>query len=657
MSSLGNFVWSIADQLRGVYKPHQYGEVILPMTILRRLDCILEPTRDQVANLAASEKPELLAVKVRKELGLPFYNTSPWTFAKLLGDPDGLAGNLVDYLAGFSANIDVFERFKFEAEIHNMAEKNRLFLVVKKFAEVDLHPGEVTNSKMGDLFEELIRKFAEASNETAGEHFTPRDAVHLLVDLLFAGDDDALTSPGVVRAVYDPTAGTGGLLSIAEEHLIGTPDKTGLNPRARLRLYGQELNDQSYAICKSDMIAKGQDASNIKLGDTLANDKFAGISFDYCMSNPPYGVDWKASEEAVRRDRADRGDASRFHAGLPSVEDGSMLFLQHLVAKMRPIQDGGGRAGIVLSGSPLFTGRAGSGESEIRRWLLETDLVDAIVALPINMFYNTGIGTYIWILDNAKPAHRVGKVQLIDGTSFYEKMRRNLGDKSREVTEPHRRRIVELYDAHADSDQSRIFTTDAFGYWTITLERPMRRNYSVSRLDTVEDKKFGKNADADAFRNAIAGTNQDVYKNRDDFVALLRAALVGAGLTMTPAQYRTLALALSEVDETADLVVDARGRPEMDAALRETENVPFTYGSSAAGSEARDAVIKTFLEAEVLPQMPDAVLDETKIKVGYDIPFTRHFYKHVPPRALAEIDIELNELVSEILDLLQEVER
>lgn len=657
MSSLGNFVWSIADQLRGVYKPHQYGDVILPMTILRRLDCILEPTRDQVAKLAASEKPELLAVKVRKELGLPFYNTSPWTFAKLLGDPDGLAGNLVDYLAGFSANIDVFERFKFEAEIHNMAEKNRLFLVVKKFAEVDLHPGKVTNSEMGDLFEELIRKFAEASNETAGEHFTPRDAIHLLVDLLFAGDDDALTGAGVVRTVYDPTAGTGGMLSIAEEHLIGTPDKPGLNPKARLRLYGQELNDQSYAICKSDMIAKGQDASNVKLGDTLADDQFAGTTFDYCMSNPPYGVDWKASEEAVKKDRADRGAASRFHAGLPGIGDGQMLFLQHLASKMRPLKDGGGRAGIVLNGSPLFTGGAGSGESEIRRWLLESDLVDAIVALPTNMFYNTGIATYIWILDNAKPAHRAGKVQLVDGTPFFEKMRKNLGDKSREVTEPHRQKIVKLYATFDEDERSRVFANDTFGYWTITLDRPMRRNFSASRLDSVEDKKFGKGADVEAFRSAIAGMNQDVFKNRDDFVAELRTAMAGAGLTMTPAQYRSLALALSQVDETADVVVDGKGRPEMDSALRDTENVPFTYGGNTAGAEARDAIIKAYVQAQVLPHAPDVVLDETKTKVGYDIPFNRHFYTYVPPRNLDVIDTELNGLVGEILELLREVEK
>ncbi len=407
MSSLGNFVWDIADQLRGVYRPHQYGSVILPMTILRRLDCQLAGTRNEVRALAAiNDNPNVLAARIRQQYGLGFYNTSEYDLERLKSDPDGLRANLLDYISRFSSNIDVFERFKFENEIATLAEKNRLLLVVRQFAEIDLHPGTVPNAEMGDLFEELIRKFAEASNEEAGEHFTPRDAIRLIVDLLFAGDDDGLMAPGVVRSVYDPTAGTGGMLSVAEEHLVGTTDTPGLNPGARLRLYGQELNDQSYAICKSDMIAKGQDASNIRLGDTLADDLFAGREFDYCMSNPPYGVDWKASEDAVKAERAATGRNGRFGAGLPKIGDGQMLFLTHLASKMRTARDGGGRAGIVLNGSPLFNGAAESGESEIRRHLLENDLVDAIVALPTSMFYNTGISTYIWILDNTKPSER-----------------------------------------------------------------------------------------------------------------------------------------------------------------------------------------------------------------------------------------------------------
>ena len=493
MSSLGTFVWSIADQLRGVYKPHQYGDVILPMTILRRLDSILDGSRDAVRKIVDStDSDELRDALVKRETGLSFYNASAWTFPRLLGDPQGLESNLVDYLAGFSKNIDVFERFRFEQEIHQLAEKNRLLLVVQKFGEIDLHPDRVSNAEMGDLFEELIRKFAEASNETAGEHFTPRDTIRLMVDLLFAEDTEALTEPGVIRSVYDPTAGTGGMLSVAEDHLVGSPEHPGLNPDARLVLFGQEINDQSYAICKSDMIAKGQDAANIRLGDTLAEDLFPGQTFDFVLSNPPYGVDWKSSQAAVKAHVQDAGEHSRFAGGLPPISDGQMLFLQHVASKMRPAHQGGGRAGIVLNGSPLFTGAAESGPSEIRRWLLENDLVDAIVALPTNMFYNTGIATYVWILDNTKPADRIGSVQLIDGSKFFTKMRKSLGQKNRELSVTDRQRIVELYDEHAETEYSKTVRTDEFGYWTITVERPLRDETG----EIVRDRKGAAKADA-----------------------------------------------------------------------------------------------------------------------------------------------------------------
>lgn len=566
MSSLGNFVWSIADQLRGVYKPHQYGGVILPFTILRRLDCILEPTRDEVRALATKHDGGALDVQVRQKTGFRFYNTSEYDFAKLLAEPDQLRSNLIDYISRFSANIDVFERFKFENEIATLDEKGRLYLVVSKFAEVDLHPDTVPNAEMGDLFEELIRKFAEASNEEAGEHYTPRDAIRLMVDLLFAEDTSALLEPGVVRSIYDPTAGTGGMLSVAEERLLER------NPKARLALYGQEINDQSYAICKSDMIAKGQDATNIQLADTLADDKFAGRTFDFCMSNPPYGVDWKASQESVKAEAA-QFPQGRFGHGLPPVSDGQMLFLTHLAHKMRPAHEGGGRAGIVLNGSPLFSGAAESGPSEIRRWLLESDLVDAIVALPNNMFFNTGIATYIWILDNAKAPERKGKVQLIDATGFWTKMRKNLGAKGRELGTRDREKVIGLYDAFEESEHSKIFDIADFGYWTVTVERPL-------------------------------------------------------------------------VDETGKPITDSKGRPKPDAKLRDTENVPFTY----------DGGIDGYFKAEVLPHVPDAWIDEKKTKVGYEIPFTRHFYKYVPPRLLAEIDADLEAQVTKILHLLKEVE-
>jgi type I restriction enzyme M protein len=566
VSNLGNFVWSIADQLRGVYKPHQYGGVILPFTILRRLDCILEPTRDEVRALAAKHEGGALDVQVRQKTGFRFYNTSEYDFARLLAEPDQLRSNLIDYTSRFSANIDVFERFKFENEIATLDEKGRLYLVVSKFADVDLHPDTVPNAAMGDLFEELIRKFAEASNEEAGEHYTPRDAIRLMVDLLFAEDTTALLEPGVVRSIYDPTAGTGGMLSVAEERLLER------NPKARLALYGQEINDQSYAICKSDMIAKGQDATNIQLADTLADDKFAGRTFDFCMSNPPYGVDWKSSQESVKAEAA-QFPQGRFGHGLPSVSDGQMLFLTHLAHKMRPAHEGGGRAGIVLNGSPLLNGGAGSGPSEIRRWLLESDLVDAIVALPTNMFFNTSIATYIWLLDNTKAPERRGKVQLIDATGYWTRMRKNLGAKGREIGEADRQTVVGLYDAFANNERSKIFDIADFGYWTVTVERPL-------------------------------------------------------------------------IDDHGDVVTDSKGRPKPDTKLRDTENVPFAY----------DGGIDGYLKSEVLPHVPGAWIDDQKTKVGYEIPFTRHFYTYVPPRPLADIDADLEAQVAKILTILREVE-
>jgi type I restriction enzyme M protein len=577
LSKLGNFVWGIADQLRGVYKPHQYGGVILPFTILRRLDCILEPTRDEVRTLATKYTGGALDVQVKRKTGLGFYNTSAFDFARLLEDPEGLRANLMDYITGFSANIDVFERFKFENELATLDEKNRLYLVTSKFAEVDLHPDTVPNAEMGDLFEHLIYKFAEASNEEAGEHYTPRDAIRLMVDLLFAEDNKALLEPGTVRTIYDPTAGTGGMLSVAEERLLER------NPDARLRLYGQEINDQSYAICKSDMLAKGQDAGNIRLGDTLEDDQFWDRTFDFCMSNPPYGFDWKASQESVEKEALAQG--SRFSHGLPSVGDGQMLFLCHLAHKMRPAHEGGGRAGIVLNGSPLFSGSAESGPSKIRQWLLESDLVEAIVALPTNMFFNTGIATYIWILDNTKRPERQAKVQLIDATSFWTKIRKNLGAKNREVDAAARDRILGLYDAfeEADPDFSKVFSANDFAYWTITVERPL-------------------------------------------------------------------------LDENGETLTDRKGNPKPDAKRRDSENVPFTYGGNPEGDAARAATIKAYFETDVCPHVPDAWVDTKKTKVGYEIPFNRHFYKYVPPRPLAEIDADLEKQVAKIMDLLREVE-
>ncbi|MFD7732240.1 N-6 DNA methylase [Kitasatospora phosalacinea] len=580
MSALGSFIWSIADKLRGPYRPNQYGTVILPFTILRRLDCVLEPDRAAVRELAARyENPNRLKVEVKKLTGRQFYNTSNYGFANLLADADGLADNLADYIDRFSSDVDVFEYFDFKKEILALEKAGLLREIVQSFSGVDLHPEVVSNSDMGDAFEYIIRKFNEAANETSGDHYTPRDAIRLLVDLLFADKDVDLSEGDIIRSLYDPTAGTGGMLSLAEEHLLAH------NPGAKLALYGQEYNPQSYAICKSDLLAKGHDTTNIAFGNTLTDDAFKTRQFDYCMSNPPYGVDWKQYAKAVQEERASAGPYGRFAPGLPATSDGQMLFLLHLAHKMRAPEDGGGRVGIVMNGSPLFNGAAESGPSNIRRWLIESDLVEAIIALPTNMFFNTGIATYIWILDNTKHPDRQGKVQLIDGTSFWTKMRKNLGAKGREISDADRAKVVQLYADFeaADPDLSKVLRNDEFGYWTITVERPL-------------------------------------------------------------------------LDEDGKPVVDRKGNPKADSKKRDTENVPFTYGGSVGGAEGLREVVQGYFDAEVKPHVLDAWIDWSKTKTGYEIPFTRHFYRYSPPRPLAEIDADLEKQVAKILDLLREVE-
>ncbi|WP_333768183.1 class I SAM-dependent DNA methyltransferase [Streptomyces sp. IBSBF 2435] len=585
MSTLGRFIWSIADQLRGPYRPNQYGTVILPFTILRRLDCVLEPDRAAVRELAARyENPNRLKVEVKKLTGRQFYSTSNYGFANLLADADGLADNLADYIDRFSADVDVFEYFDFKKEILALEKAGLLREIVQSFSGVDLHPDVVSNSDMGDAFEYIIRKFNEAANETSGDHYTPRDAIRLLVDLLFTEKDveeEAGRPEGaIVRSLYDPTAGTGGMLSLAEEHLLGQ------HPDARLSLWGQEYNPQSYAICKSDLLAKGHEVAHIAFGNTLTDPAFKERQFDYCMSNPPYGVDWKQYAKAVKTERDAAGPYGRFAPGLPATSDGQMLFLLHLVHKMRAPEDGGGRVGIVMNGSPLFNGPAESGPSNIRRWLIESDLVEAIVALPTNMFFNTGIATYIWILDNTKHPDRQGKVQLIDGTSFWTKMRKNLGAKGREISDADRAEVVQLYADFeaADPDFSKVLRNDEFGYWTVTVERPL-------------------------------------------------------------------------LDDEGNPVVDRKGAPKSDSKKRDTENVPFTYGGSTAGAEGMREVVQAYFNAEVKPHVPDAWIDWSKTKTGYEIPFTRHFYRYSPPRPLAEIDADLEKQVAKILDLLREVEK
>ncbi len=474
--TLSSLIWAIADLLRGDYKQSDYGKVILPFTMLRRLDCVLAPTKDTLlAEFSRLQKsgvdPELF---LQRKSGHKFYNTSPLDMKKLMDDQDHIKENLFNYIQNFSASIrDIFERFEFATQIERLQKCGLLYRVTEQFSKFNLHPDALDNAQMGLVFEELLRKFAELSNETAGEHFTPREVIKLMVNLLFIEDNEILTKPGVVRTIYDPTAGTGGMLSVASEHL------RGLNPQASLTVFGQELNPESYAICKADMLIKGQDVANIICGNTLSEDGHLDKKFDYMLANPPFGVEWKKVEKEVRNEQETQGYNGRFGPGLPRVSDGSLLFLLHLISKMRPAKDGGSRLGIVLNGSPLFTGGAGSGESEIRRYVLENDLVEAIIALPTDMFYNTGISTYVWILSNRKPEHRKGKVQLIDAGNFWQKMRKSLGSKRKEMNDEQIEEITRLFGGFEEAERdgaliSKIFRNEDFGYRTITVERPLR---------------------------------------------------------------------------------------------------------------------------------------------------------------------------------------
>jgi len=571
--NLSSFIWSVADLLRGDYKQSEYGKVILPFTVLRRLDCVLTTTKDDV--LAELEKRTKAGLNpepfLLRKSGQLFYNTSPWHMKKVVGAQDDVKENLFAYLQGFSPSVrDIFESFDFHTQIDRLAKAGLLYLVSHKFATINLHPETVSNAQMGTVFEELIRKFAELSNETAGEHFTPREVIRLMVNLIFEEDDEALTKPGVVRSLYDPTAGTGGMLSVAGEHLAE------MNPGARLVMYGQELNAESYAICKADMLIKGQDIANVIFGNTLSNDGLLGKTFDYMLSNPPFGVEWKKIEKEIRNEFEQKGFNGRFGPGLPRVSDGSLLFLLHLISKMRPAKDGGCRFGIVLNGSPLFTGGAGSGESEIRRYVLENDLVEAIIGLPVDMFYNTGISTYIWIVSNRKPEPRKGKLQLIDASGYWQKMRKSLGSKRKELSDEHIAEITKLFGNFEQVTKdglpiSRIFKNADFGYRTITVERPLR----------------------DESGKIVLGTKGKL-----------------------------------------------KGKPQTDANLRDTENVPLSED------------IETYFKREVLPHAPDAWIDHEKTKVGYEIPFNRHFYVFKPPRELTEIDAELKVVTDRIMAMI-----
>ncbi|WP_411685607.1 type I restriction-modification system subunit M [Aeromonas caviae] len=647
ISSLANLIWSVADLLRGDFKQSQYGRIILPFTVLRRLECVLAPTRDKVLATAESTKamPELARHKLLlNAAGQSFYNTAKLTLDNL-GEKQ-IGDNLDAYVRGFSREaFEVFEHFNFAASIDLLEDADLLYKVVRNFANVDLSPETVDNYHMGLVFEELIRKFAESSNETAGEHFTPRDIVRLTTSLVFAADDEALTTAGVVRTIYDPTAGTGGFLSCGMEYLHE------LNPAARLATFGQELNPESFAICKADMLIKGQDISNIKLGNTLSDDQLPLEKFDYCLSNPPFGVDWKKVEKQVRDEHLLKGHSGRFGAGLPRVSDGSLLFLQHLIAKMKPE---GARIGIILNGSPLFTGGAGSGESEIRRYILEHDLLDTLVALPTDMFYNTGIATYIWVLSNHKPAERKGKVLLINASDLHSPMRKSLGSKRKQLSDEAIEQIVRLASRFEASPIAKIFPTTAFGYRRITVERPLKLAFypqDAERLASLTADKGWAKLDGtlqSAILTALGQFAEAKLLSRDKFKKQL-TKLLGEVKLPAPA-FKLLVSHLAEQDDAAE-VCKTKGEPEANSDLRDNENVPL-------GED-----IHEYLKREVLPHVPDAWIDTSKTDpldgqvgiVGYEIPFNRHFYQYQPPRDLAAIDADLDAVAKEIMQLLAEV--
>ena len=662
---LSAFVWSVADILRGDFKQSEYGKVILPFVVLRRLDCILEPTKDAV--LAASRGlPEDMDPHTRDMVlfeaagrGVGVYNTSPLTFDRLRGqNPGQLHSNLMEYLLAFSPDVrDIFlDRFLFPDQLKRLNDANILWTVFERFCGIDLHPDAVSNMEMGYLFEDLIRRFSEISNETAGEHFTPREVIRLIVELLIANDDTKLSGSGLIRRIYDPACGTGGMLTIAEEAL------QDFNPSIAVELFGQELNPESFAICRSDMLVTGHGPERIAFGNTLTDDAHKDRRFHYMLSNPPYGVDWKKYREPIEAEAEILGADGRFGAGTPRISDGQLLFLQHMISKMRD-DEVGSRIGIVMNGSPLFTGGAGSGESEIRRWMFENDWVEAIVALPTDLFYNTGIQTYVWLLTNRKPDSRRGKVQLIDasGESFWKSMRKSLGSKRREIPDEARARIVRIYAAFVNGESgegevSGIFDSTEFGYREIRVERPLRLNFQAceERLARLGGQRaWARLGDAEkaGILAALLDIGDALYTARPAFEEALSRALKAAGMKIVAPVRKAILAALSERDEEAEVCADRNGKPEPDPELRDHERVPLA-------EDWRD-----YVRREVEPFVPDAWVDESYTdardrevgRVGYEVNFNRYFYRYMPPRPLDEINADIQTLEAEIAGLLKEM--
>lgn len=695
-SKIVSFIWGVADLIRDTFKRGKYQDVILPLTVLRRLDCVLAPTKEKVLGVQAKykgrlEKPDDL---LKKASGFAFYNTSRYDFEKLTADAPHLAANLRNYIAGFSDNMrEVLEKFDFDNTISKLDEAGLLFQVVERFKDVDLHPQKVDNATMGTIFEELIRKFNEVLNENPGEHFTPRDVVHLMVDLLLAGDEARLKQKGAILTVYDPCCGSGGMLTIAKDHINSGERwnshlfREPISPQADIHLFGQEVNPETFAICKSDLfmkLADGRDAENIAFGSTLSNDRHAGMSFDYLIANPPYGKDWKRDQAAVEAEH-ERGMSGRFGPGLPRISDGQLLFLLHMLSHMKDPNDGGSRVAIIMNGSPLFTGDAGSGESEIRRWILENDLLEALIALPEQLFYNTGIATYVWVLTNRKAPERKGMVQLINATSFWTSMRKSLGDKRRAINPEQAGEIIDLLFHRKEGEHVKILPSTRFGFRKITVERPLRLNFQASpeRIARIEDERAFQNLAKskkkdpekreaeetqgrklqDNIKQMLGTIPDKLYLNRNAFQSEFDKAIKDAGVKLPAPLKKSILAALSERDENAEICRDKDGNPEPDKELRDTENVPLPDEEDPIDKNGIPVSVIDFFEKEVLPHVPDAWIDiERKDKkdgkvgiVGYEINFNRYFYKYKPPRPLEEIETDIQKVEGEIIELLGKV--
>ena len=659
-----SFIWQVAELLRGPYRPNQYKKVMLPLIVLRRLDCVLEPTKEKVLakvkNLKGSKVKNIEPI-LNRTAGQKFHNRSNFTFEKLKADPDNISANLTNFIKGFSERArKIIEHFKFEKEIVELEKHNRLYKVISKFYEVDLHPDKVSNIQMGYIFEELIRRFNEASNEEAGDHFTPREVIRLMVDLIFTPDNDILTKKGIIKTLFDPGCGTGGMLSVSSDFV------RKLNPQAQIEVFGQDYNSEAYAICGSDMMIKGQDIEHIQFGDSFTADQFLQKTFSYMLANPPFGVEWKPEENFIKKEHSEQGFGGRFGAGLPRISDGSLLFLQHMISKMKEPKEGGTRLAIVFNGSPLFTGGAGSGESEIRRWIIENDWLEAIVALPDQLFYNTGIHTYIWILTNRKEKHRKKKIQLINAVSFFDKMKKSLGKKRHKISEEQKDTVTQLYGDFKEGEFVRIFDSEDFGYRRITVERPLKLNFQVNdeRLSRLKEskpfinlavrkkRKKAKEAEKEIkegqkMQEAVLAVlfnlkSETVIKNREKFITILKEEFKKVNLKISNSLFKVILQALSIRDETADICKNIKGNPEPDPELRDYENIPLKEDITA------------YMKREVLPHIPSAWIDESKTKVGYEINFNRYFYKYEPPRPLHKIEEDLKKIEKEIAEMLLE---